>query len=55
MATHSSILAGRITWSEEPAGCSPQGHKRVGHNLRGLAGTHSFDDLIQNYATLTFM
>ena len=26
MATHSSILAWRITWTEEP-GYSPQGHK----------------------------
>ena len=27
MATHSSILAWRIPWSEEPGGCSPWGHK----------------------------
>ena len=25
MATHASILAQRIPWSEEPGGCSPQG------------------------------
>ena len=36
MATHSSILAWRIPWTEEPgglqrslAGCSPQGHKKL--------------------------
>ena len=27
MATHSSILAWRIPWTEEPAGCSPWGRK----------------------------
>ena len=32
MATHSSILAWRIPWTEEPVGYSPKGHKRVGHD-----------------------
>ena len=33
MATHSSILAWRITWTEEPGGLqSPWGWQRVGHN-----------------------
>ena len=27
MATHSSILAWRIPWTEEPAGYSPWGHR----------------------------
>ena len=27
MATHSSILAWRIPWTEEPGGYSPWGHK----------------------------
>ena len=27
MATHSSILAWRIPWTEEPGSYSPQGHK----------------------------
>ena len=31
MATHSSIFAWRIPWTEEPGGCSPWGC-RVGHN-----------------------
>ena len=26
MATHSSILAWRIPWPEEPGSCSPRGH-----------------------------
>ena len=29
MATHSSILAWRIPWTEEPGGYSPQGHKEL--------------------------
>jgi hypothetical protein len=33
MATHSSILAWEITWTEEAGGYGPWGHKRVGHDL----------------------
>ena len=33
MATHSSILALEIPWTEELDGPSPWGHKRVGHDL----------------------
>ena len=29
MATHSGTLAWRITWTEEPVGYSPQGHKEL--------------------------
>ena len=32
MATHSSILAWRIPWTEEPGGLQCMGSKRVGHN-----------------------
>ena len=32
MATHSSILAWRIPWTEEPDGLQPMGSQRVGHN-----------------------
>ena len=32
MATHSSILAWRITWTEEPGGLQPQGSQRIGHD-----------------------
>ena len=31
MATHSSILAWRIPWTEEPGGLQPVGSQRVGH------------------------
>ena len=32
MATHCSILAWRIPWTEEPGGLQPVGSKRVGHD-----------------------
>ena len=32
MATHSSILAWRIPWTEEPGGLQPTGSQKVGHN-----------------------
>ena len=32
MATHSSILAWRITWIEEPGGLPSMGSQRVGHD-----------------------
>ena len=32
MATHSSILAWKITWSEEPGGLQSTGSHRVGHD-----------------------
>ena len=33
MATHSSILAWRIPWMEEPGGLQSMGSQRVGHDL----------------------
>ena len=32
MATHSSILAWRIPWMEEPGGLQSMGSQRVGHD-----------------------
>ena len=32
MATHSSILAWKIPWTEEPDGLESKGLQRVGHN-----------------------
>ena len=32
MATHSSILAWRIPWTEEPGGLPSMGSHRIGHN-----------------------
>jgi len=31
-ATHSSILAWRTPWTEEPGGLQPTGSQRVGHD-----------------------
>ena len=32
MATHSSILAWEIQWTEEPGGLQSRGSQRVGHD-----------------------
>ena len=40
MATHSSILAWRIPWTEEPGGYSPWGHKES-DPTKQLTLTHS--------------
>ena len=32
MATHSSILAWRIPWTEEPGGLQSMGSQRLGHD-----------------------
>ena len=32
MATHSSILAWRMLWTEEPGKLKPMGWRRVGHD-----------------------
>ena len=32
MATHSSVLAWRIPWTEEPGGLEPLGSQRVRHD-----------------------
>ena len=37
MATHSSILAWRIPWAEEPDGLQSTRSQRVGHDSRDLA------------------
>ena len=41
MATHSSILAWRIPWTEEPGGLQSTGSQRVGRDRSDLACTHS--------------
>ena len=39
MAAHSSILAWRIAWTEEPGGLWSMGLQRVGHDLSDCAST----------------
>ena len=41
MATHSSILARRIPWTEKPGGYSPWGHKESDRTER-LTHTHNY-------------
>ena len=41
MATHSSILAWRIPWTEEPGGLQSMGSQRAGHDLCDLACMHA--------------
>ena len=41
MATHSSILAWRIPWTEEPGGLQSIGSQRVRHDWSNLARTHA--------------
>ena len=43
MATHSSILAWKIPWTEEPGGLWSMGSQRVGHDWSDLA-QHSLPD-----------
>ena len=50
MATHSSILAWRIPWTEEPGWLQSMGSQRVGHNQ---ATKHINKTSIHSYALTT--
>ena len=41
MATHSSILAWKIPWTEEPGGLQSKDSQRVGHNWCNSACTRA--------------
>ena len=41
MATHSSFLAWRIPWAEEPGGATVHKVEKIGHNWIDLAHTHT--------------
>ena len=41
VATHSSILAWRIPWTEEPGGLPSTGSQRVGHDWSDLVRAHT--------------
>ena len=43
MATHSSILAWRIPWTEKPGGLQSIESHRVRHNQSNLAHMHMLD------------
>ena len=46
MATHSSVLAWRIPWKEEPGGLPSVGSHRVGHDWSDLASSCRFSNFI---------
>ena len=48
MATHSSILAWKISWTDKPGGLHPMGSQRIGHNR---ATNTSFQEQINGAVT----
>ena len=42
MATHPSILAWRISWTEQPGGLQSMGSRRVGHDWSDLAAAAAY-------------
>ena len=55
MATHSSILAWRILWTEEPGGLLSIGSHRVRHNSRDLACMHALEkDMVTHSSILAW-
>ena len=51
-ATHSSILAWRISWTEEPGGLQSKGSQRIGHDW---ATKHSIQCCIYGVVNLTHL
>ena len=51
MATHSSTLAWKIPWMEEPGRLKSMGSRRVGHLLRDFTFTFHFHALEKEMAT----
>ena len=52
MATHSSILAWRILWREEPGGLLSMGSHRVGHNRGDLACMHALEKEMATHSSI---
>ena len=58
MVTHSSILAWRIPWTEEPAELQSMGSQRVGHNqatftsLQGKKTREKRKDLVKEAVSI---
>ena len=50
MATHSSVLAWRIPWSEKPGGLQSMGSHRVGHDWSDLAAAAAVVNIGVNVA-----
>ena len=52
MATHSSILAWRILWTEEPGRLLSIGFHRVGHDRSDLACTHALEKEMATHSSV---
>ena len=50
MATHSSILAWEISWTEEPGGPHSMGSQRVGHDWATETHTHTLHKISDQWA-----
>ena len=47
LATHSSILAWKIPWTEDPGGLQSMGSQRVKHDLASKPPPHNFSSIIE--------
>ena len=52
MATHSSILAWRIPWKEEPGGLLSMGSHRVGHDWSDLTCMHALEKEMATHSSV---
>ena len=52
MATHSSILAWRILWTEEPGGLLSMGSDRVVHDSSDLARLHALEKEMATHSSV---
>ena len=52
MATHSSVLAWRIPWTEEPGGLPSMGSHRVGHDSSDLACMHALEKEMATHCSI---
>ena len=52
MATHSSILAWRILWTEEPGGLLSMGSDRVVHDSSDLARMHALEKEMATHSSV---
>ena len=52
MATHSSILACRVPWTEEPGRLLSMGPHRVGHDCSTLACMHAMEKEVATHSSI---
>ena len=52
MATHSSIIAWRILWTEKPGGLLSMGSQRVGHDWNDLASMHALEKEMATHSSV---